>query len=47
MVDFQNKVWGFHFGEKEVRASTVGIIIVGIGFVVISLLSLLNIIHFR
>lgn len=44
LVDFQKTVFGANFGEKEILASKVGIIIVGSGFIVTGILSLFGII---
>jgi hypothetical protein len=43
----QNRLWGFHFGEREVRISQVISIIVGAGFAILGLLAILGIVHFR
>jgi hypothetical protein len=41
----QNRFWGFNFGEKEVRGSTIVCFVVGLGFVTLSVLSLLGIVE--
>jgi len=33
VVHFQNTVWGFHFGERELRASVIIAVLVGIVFI--------------
>jgi hypothetical protein len=47
IVEFQKTVWGFKFGEREVIASRIGIIIVGSCFIITGILSLFGIIKFR
>ncbi|MBI4743377.1 MAG: hypothetical protein HY776_00885 [Actinobacteria bacterium] len=44
-VKLQNKTWGFHFGEKEIRMSEGGNIIVGIAFITIGILFIFGIVH--
>jgi hypothetical protein len=47
IIASQNKFWGLDFGDDEVEtASTVGYI-VGIGLIIVGLLSLFRIIEFR
>jgi hypothetical protein len=41
---FQNKVFKFHFGEKEVKASEFVVIVSGVGFIVLGALAMLNIV---
>ncbi len=43
----QNRFWGFHFGESELRLSMVISAVVGIGFIVFALLLLFQIIRFK
>jgi len=39
----QNRVWGFHFGEKATRLAEFVAVVVGAGFVVAGLLCLLGV----
>jgi hypothetical protein len=47
VIEQQNKFWGFHFGQREIKITEVGSIITGIGFIVVGLLSLFQIIRFK
>jgi uncharacterized membrane protein (Fun14 family) len=47
IIDFQNRVWGFRFGEREKKASIFVIVIVGLGFITLSLLAIFGVIHKR
>lgn len=47
IIEQQNKFWGFHFGDREVKISGIISIIAGTGMIVLSLLSLLKIIPFK
>ena len=44
-IDFQNTVWGFNFGEREIKATKFGAIIGGLAFITFSLLSLFEVIQ--
>ncbi len=46
-VEFQNRFWGFHFGDREARASGIIAIIVGAWFIIVGFLAFMKIIHFR
>jgi purine-cytosine permease-like protein len=43
----QNRMWGFHFGQREERISLFMAIIVGIGFLTIGILGLLGLIYWK
>lgn len=43
----QNKFWGFHFGARGVKATETISVIVGIGFIIVGLLSLFQKIRFK
>lgn len=47
VIGQQNKFWGFHFGEREIKITEVVSIIAGIGFIVFALLSFLQMIRFK
>ena len=47
IIESQNRVWGYKFGNREIRATKFVIILVGTGFIVSSLLALFGLIHFR
>lgn len=40
VIDSQNKAWGFKFGARDKRVSEFVSVVVGLGFVVLGLLSL-------
>jgi hypothetical protein len=42
-IEQQNKSWGFHFGNRAIKLAQITYIIVGIGFIVISILSFFKI----
>jgi hypothetical protein len=44
-IEWQNKSWGFHFGERSIRASEVVITAFGILWIIFALLLLLGIIQ--
>lgn len=44
VIKEQNKFGGFHFGERDIKSTEVISIIVGIGFIIIGLLSIFQII---
>lgn len=46
-VKHQNKFWGFHFGDREVKATGIISMIVGIGFIIFGFLAILHIGKFR
>jgi hypothetical protein len=46
-IETQNKFWGFHFGNREIKNTSFIILVVGIGFLVAGLLSLFQIIQFK
>ena len=43
IINFQNTVWGFNFGEREIKASKIVIIIVAIAIIIFDILQILNI----
>jgi len=47
IIEFQNRVWGFHFGVAEIKISKVIIVIVGFGLIVLGILSLFQLIRFK
>lgn len=47
MIEMQNRVWGFHFGEREIKAGKILLPIWGVCAVDVGLLSLFQIIHFK
>jgi len=47
IIEFQNKVWGFKYGEREKKASIFVIVIVGLGFITLSVLAIFGVIHKR
>lgn len=47
VIEYQNRTWGFHFGEREIRASEFVIVVTGITIVLLSALSLLGLIKSR
>lgn len=47
IVKHQNKLWGFHFGERSTKISEVISVIVGAGLIIFSLLSFSGVIRFR
>ena len=47
VVEQQNKSWGFHFGAREVKMTEIISVIVGIGFIIVGLLSLFQKIQFK
>jgi hypothetical protein len=42
VIKYQNKAWGFHFGEREIKASKFVIIFVGFALIVWGVLGLLD-----
>jgi hypothetical protein len=44
-VKWQNKTWGFHFGERAVKWSRIVIVLVGMGWIALALLALFGIIQ--
>jgi hypothetical protein len=46
-IEFQNKIFGFNFGEWWVKYAQAGYFIIGTCFVVFGVLSIFHIIHFR
>lgn len=38
----QNKFWGFHFGDREAKITGTISVIVGIGFIILGLISILK-----
>ena len=40
VIKQQNKFWGFHFGNHGIKVAEIVSIIVGIGFIIIGILSL-------
>jgi hypothetical protein len=47
VVREQNRMWGFHFGQREERISTFMATLVGIGFLTIGVLGLFGLIHWK
>lgn len=47
IIEFQNSVWGFHFGKTDIKIAKFVIVIVGIGAILFGLLSLFQIIRFK
>lgn len=47
VVKEQNRMWGFHFGEREERISVIVAIIVGSGFLTIGIFGLSGFIHWK
>ena len=39
----QNRLWGFHFGEREVWISEIVAVIVGFGFILFAVLAALGV----
>jgi hypothetical protein len=46
-IDFQNTVWGFNFGAREINAVKIVIIIVAGAFIIVDILTMMGIIKFR
>ena len=46
-IEDQNRRWGSHFGEREVRRTKLVVIIVGLGFIIMALLCLFGIARVR
>ena len=46
-VEFQNKFWGFHFGEREIKANKILLPILGVCAIAIGLLFFFQIIYFK
>ena len=46
-VEFQNRFWGFHFVEREIKANRILLPIFGVCAIIFGLLSLFQIIHFK
>ncbi len=47
VVREQNRMWSFHFGQREERISIFIAVLVGIGFLIIGILSLFGLIHWK
>jgi len=47
MIEFQNRVWGFNFGEREIKAGEIWLPIFGVCAIVFGLLFLFQIIQLR
>lgn len=47
VIEGQNRVWGFNYGDRERKATEYVTIIVGTGFLVIGILGVIGIIHFK
>ena len=47
IVNFQNTVWGFHYGEREIRATKFVAVIVACFLILLDILVVLGIIKFR
>ncbi len=47
VVREQNRMWGFHFGQREERISIFMSILVGGGFLIIGIVGLLGLIHWK
>lgn len=46
-IEIQNKFWGLDFGDAEIKTTRVVCAIVGTGFIIIGILSLLKVIRFK
>ncbi len=46
-IESQNQFWGFNYGEKEIGVSRIVILIVGIGFIIVGLLSLFHLVPMK
>jgi hypothetical protein len=46
-VEFQNKLWGYHFSDEQIKDGRFVCVIVGAGFLLVGISALLNIIHFK
>lgn len=44
-IEGQNKIFGFHFGKKDMQATSYVGLIVGSGFIILGILALLGIIE--
>lgn len=47
LVDQQNSLWWFHFGNREARISEIVAVIVGAGFFIVGLLLILGLAKFK
>ena len=47
IIDFQNTVWSFNFGERDIKMSKIVIIIVGCASIVFGFLLVFHLIHFK
>lgn len=47
VIEYQNKFWGFHFGESAAKATELISLIVGVGFIVVAFLSIFQIIRLK
>ena len=43
----QTRMWGFRYGEREVRIGAVIAALVGLGFLAIGILALLGVLHWK
>jgi hypothetical protein len=44
VMDMQNRTWGTHFGMREIKITEGVAVIVGVGFIAIGILSILQIV---
>jgi hypothetical protein len=42
IIQSQNSLWGFHFGEQEIKSSEIVVVIVGIGAIIFAILEFLK-----
>lgn len=47
IIEFQNRVWSFNFGERDIKISKIVIIIVGCGFMLFGFLLFFHLMHFK
>lgn len=43
----QNRLWGFHFGARDVKRAEIVAVIAAIGWIVMGLLALTGVIHMK
>jgi hypothetical protein len=46
-IEQQNRFWGLHFGQKEIKITKIGAILAGAICIVLGLLSFSQMIHFK
>lgn len=42
-IEFQNRAFGFHFGEKEIKAGKRSAPIIGVAFIIMGVLTLVGV----